>query len=828
MIFVISIQTICDSYNNSNELKEGNSMFVSYRWLAEYVDLDGITASELADKITKSGIEVEGVEILNKGISNVVVGYVMEREKHPEADKLSKCLVDVGEEEPVQIICGAKNVAQGQKVAVAKVGAKLPGGLKIKKAKLRGEVSHGMICSLQELGVNTKLVPKEYAEGIFVFPSDAEVGTDALEALNLNDEILELGLTPNRADCLNMLGVAYEVAAILGKEVKLPKVELHESNEKTSDYIRVQVDAPAENPLYIAKMVKNVKIGPSPLWMQTRLMAAGVRPINNVVDITNYILMEYGQPLHAFDYDKLGSKEIIVRLAAEGEVIETLDGTERKLQADHLVITNGQKAVAVAGVMGGANTEVDETTTNVLIESAYFTGVTVRKASKDLGLRSESSARFEKGIDPARTFEAAQHAAALMVKYAGGEALEGVVEVDRLERPENNVSVTVEKINSVLGTSISPQEVAAIFTNLKFPFSEVEGAFHVNVPSRRPDITIAEDLVEEVGRLYGYDHIPATLPIAETTGGKLTANQLKRRKVRRFLEGAGLYEAITYGLTSAEKSKQYAIKAIDSEPIRLALPMSEERSRLRLSLVPHLLEAVAYNNARKAENVALYEMGSVFLPGTEELPKEEQHVAGVLTGLHVHHAWQGEKKAVDFYVVKGIVDGLFEVLGVTCTYKAAKRDGMHPGRTAVIEVDGEEIGYIGQIHPTAQKELDLKDTYVFEVSLTALFSADVDEVAYESIPRFPFMTRDMALVVDKSIAAGDLYRTIQEAGGPLLKDVLLFDLYEGEKMEAGKKSLAFSLRYFDPERTLTDEEVTEAHANVLRVLEETYSAQLRK
>jgi phenylalanyl-tRNA synthetase beta chain len=806
-------------------------MFVSYRWLQEYVDLDGITASELADKITKSGIEVEGIEVLNKGVSGVVVGHVLECEKHPEADKLSKCLVDVGEEDPLQIICGAKNVAKGQKVAVAKIGAVLPGNFKIKKAKLRGEVSQGMICSLQELGIESKVIAKDYAEGIFVFPSDVEVGADALELLNLHDEVLELGLTPNRADCLNMLGVAYEVAAILGREVKRPAVELKEIEEKTSDYIRVTVDAPEQNPLYIAKMVKNVKIGPSPIWMQTRLMAAGVRPINNVVDITNYILMEYGQPLHAFDYDKLGSKEIVVRLAEEGEIIETLDGNERTLQADHLVITNGKKAVAVAGVMGGANSEVDADTVNVLIESAYFTGATVRKASKDLGLRSESSARFEKGIDPTRTFEAVQRAAALMAKYAGGEALEGVVEVDNLRLEETTVSVSVDKINSVLGTAITAQEVAEIFNNLKFPYTEVEGTFQVHVPTRRPDITIPEDLVEEVGRLYGYDHIPATLPVAETTRGRLTENQAKRRKVRRYLEGAGLYEAITYSLTSASKAKQYALQGAEKEPVRLALPMSEDRSQLRLSLLPHLLDAVAYNNNRKIENVALYEIGSVFVPTSEnEQPREQQHLAGAMTGLVLHHPWQGEKKAVDFYVIKGVLDGLFELLGVTnkVAYKAAKKDGMHPGRTASIVLEGEEIGFVGQVHPEVQKELDIKETYIFELSLGKLFQADVEEVRYTSIPRFPSMTRDMALVVDKAAVAGDIRATIVEAGGELLKEVTLFDLYEGEKMEEGKKSLAFSLRYFDPERTLTDEEVTAAHNNVLKAVEEKFGAQLRK
>lgn len=806
-------------------------MFVSYRWLQEYVDLNGVTAQELADKITKSGIEVEGVEVLNKGIKGVVVGHVLECEKHPEADKLSKCLIDIGEEEPVQIICGASNIAKGLKVPVAKVGAVLPGNFKIKKAKLRGEASHGMVCALQELGIDGKLVSKDYAEGIFIFPSDAEVGADALELLNLHDEVLELGLTPNRADCLNMLGVAYEVAAIYGREVKLPSIDLQEGTEKTSNYISVNVEAKEQNPLYIAKMVKNVKIGPSPLWMQTRLMAAGIRPISNVVDITNYILIEYGQPLHAFDYDKLGSKEIVVRLAKEGEKITTLDDQERTLQAHHLVITNGAKALAVAGVMGGADSEVDNDTVNVLIESAYFAGQTVRRTSKDLGLRSESSARFEKGIDPTRTFEAIQHAAALMAKYAGGEALEGVVEADNLKREEHTVSVTVEKINRVLGTNISASEVGKIFTNLKFPFSEVEGTFHVNVPARRPDITISEDLVEEVGRLYGYDHIPVTLPEGTMTRGMLNTVQTKRRKVRRYLEGAGLYEAITYSLTSAEKAKQYMVTPNEKAPVNLALPMSEERSQLRLSLVPQLLEAVSYNNARKNDNVALYEVGSIFAPTVEgELPKERQHLAGVMTGLTLNHPWQGEKKVVDFFVVKGILEGLFDVLGVASnvTYAQAKRDGMHPGRTADILLDGEVIGYIGQLHPEAQKQLDVKETYVFELSLVKLFAADAEETYYTTIPRFPSMTRDIAVVVNKDVKAGEMKRTIAEAGGELLKDVTLFDLYEGEKMEEGKKSLAFSMNYFDPERTLTDEEVTEAHSRVLAAVEETFGAELRK
>lgn len=803
-------------------------MFVSFKWLKEYVDLSGITATELAEKITRSGIEVEGVEVLDKGMKGIVIGHVLEREQHPNADKLSKCLVDIGEDEPTQIICGAKNVAKGQKVAVATVGAVLPGNFKIKKAKLRGEESNGMICSLQELGIESKLTPKEFSEGIFVFPNDVKAGDNAIEQLNLDDEVLELGLTPNRSDCLSMLGVAYEVAAILGRDVKLPSIDVKENNEKASDNISIKVDAKDDNPLYVARVVKNVKIGPSPLWMQTRLMAAGIRPHNNVVDITNYLLLEYGQPLHAFDYDRLGSKEIVVRRAKLDETMVTLDDVERKLSPDHLVITNGTEPIALAGVMGGANSEVRDDTTTVLIESAYFNGQTVRNASKDHGLRSEASARFEKGIDPNRTRAVADRAAALIAEYANGEIVGEPVEVDSIQIEQAVISIKLERINKVLGTNITNEEVGKIFTNLQFQFTEDNNEFIVTVPTRRGDITIEEDLIEEVARLFGYDHLPTTLPVGTFTPGKLTEYQAKRRKVRAYLEGAGLYQAITYSLTSAEKAESFLIEK--GTPIKLAMPMSEDRSTLRLSIVPHLLEAAKHNLARQIENVALYEIGSVFIKhDSAELPVEKEHLAGAVSGLWHNHSWQGEKKPVDFFVIKGILEGLFVLLGINdrVEYIAAEKDGLHPGRTADILLDKQSIGYIGQVHPEVQKEYDLKETYVFELSLVEMLNAVVNEVKYTPIQRFPSMSRDIALVVEKDVPAGDIGRVIENAGGKLLKEVSIFDLYEGEHMEPGKKSVAFTLKYLDPERTLTDEEVTKAHDQVLKAIEEQTSAKLR-
>lgn len=796
-------------------------MLVSLNWLKDYVNIGDLAPAALAEKITRSGIEVDAVIDRTNGITNLVVGYVESKEKHPEADKLNVCQVNVGGESLQQIICGAPNVEAGQKVIVALPGAVLPGGLKIKKAKLRGIESNGMICSLQELGIEGKVVPKAYADGIYVLPADAEIGSDALAVLGLQDTVLELGLTPNRSDALSVLGVAYEVAAILSEQVKLPEISYKESTEKASDYLKLRVDALDANPMYIAKVVKNVKVAESPLWLQHRLMAAGVRPHNNVVDVTNYILMEYGQPLHAFDYEKLKTGEIVVRLANESEKITTLDDQERTLKASDLVITNGEEPVAIAGVMGGANSEVSAETTTVVIESAYFTGSFVRQTSRDLGLRSDASARFEKGVDPNRVVLAAERAAQLLAELANGEVLEGSVIVDELDKAPARVVVSPDFINARLGMKIAVEEMLAILERLQFDVEAANGLLIIDVPTRRQDIKIEEDIVEEIARLYGYDEIPITLPEGANHVGKLSSYQLKRRVVRSLLEGAGLYQAVTYSLTSDALSQKYALKA--ESVTKLLMPMSEERSTLRQSLIPHLIEAVAYNVARNVDSVALYEIGSVFLGQTdEELPFEEEHVAAVITGKWVDHAWQGEKIAVDFFVLKGIVEGLLSKLGLTerVSFVAAQVDGLHPGRTAQLVLDGQVVGVIGGLHPAELKAWGVKDTYVVELNLVALLAAaDRNEpLTYTAIPRFPAITRDIALELNRSTAAADVVSVIRGAGVKLLKDVRVFDVYEGEKIEAGKKSVAFSLTYFDPERTLTDEEVVNAHNKVLKAI----------
>ncbi|MDC3412593.1 phenylalanine--tRNA ligase subunit beta [Aquibacillus sp. 3ASR75-11] len=808
-------------------------MFVSWNWLRNYVDIDDIPVEELAEKITKTGIEVEGIEYIAEKSSNVVVGYVKECQKHPNADKLNLCQVDIGEE-TLQIICGAPNIAKEQKVAVAKPGAVLPGNFKIKKAKLRGIESNGMICSLQELGIEDKFVPKEFAQGIFVFPDDTEVGADALELLNLNDAIIELGLTPNRSDALSMLGVAYEVAAILDRPVHLPEEHAETmTTESASDYINVKVDDPDLNPYYGAFIIKDVTVGPSPLWIRNYLIAAGIRPINNVVDITNYVLLEYGQPLHAFDYDRFGSKEVVVRRASEGEKITTLDDQERSLKPDHLVITNGLDAVAIAGVMGGANSEVHAGTTTVLLEAAYFDPATVRAGSKDHGLRSESSVRFEKGVDPERVKRAGKRASRLLCQYAGGSVCEGVVEFDQLDRTEKEIVIETEKVNARIGTSITDTEIADILRKLNFGYQQDESTFTVIVPTRRQDISIFEDMVEEIARMYGYDNLPYTLPQGTSQAGGLTEIQRLKREVKHFLEGAGLMETITHSLTSKERVHLLVspeIKDAAASPVELAMPMSEDHSHLRLSMLPELLSSVSYNLARRQSNLGYYEIGTVFVSKEKKVsrqPKEKLRVAGALTGQWVQQPWQQEKKDVDFFLVKGIVEALFDFLNLSVEFRQSEIDGMHPGRTAALFDNGKPLGFIGQIHPNVQKDFDLKETYVFDIDLEYVLTIHKNEPSFNKIPRYPSVTRDIALVVDENLHAGDVKQTIEATGAPLVKEVQIFDVYVGENLPEGKKSIAFNLLYLDPERTLKDEEVEASYQKIVEAVSEKHQAKLR-
>ena len=804
-------------------------MLVSVNWLNQYVNISDIDPKELAERITRTGIEVESVNILSDA-TNIVIGHVLERVQHPNADKLSVCQVDVGGEEGVlQIVCGAKNVAAGQKIIVAKPGAVLPGNFKIKRSKLRGEESNGMCCSLKELGIEQKLVPTAYAEGIFVCADDAPVGMDALEYLKFNDTVIELGLTPNRMDCLSMYGVAYEVGAILSREVKFEEVSVNEVAEAAKDLIKVTSNT-EKSPAYLTRVVKNVEIKESPQWLQAMLIAAGMRPKNNVVDVTNFVMLEMGQPLHAFDYETITSKEIVVREAVNGETIKTLDGQDRELVEGDIIITDGKTPIAIAGVMGGENTEVTDETKTVLLESAMFDRLQVRKTATRLGLRSEASARFEKGIDPQRVELALNRAASLLAELANGEVCQGIVADDRFELTAVDIEITAEKINSVLGTNMSTDEVASIWSRLQFTYDLNGEVFTVHVPSRRLDITIVEDLIEEAGRIYGYDKIPTTLPSTDIKGG-YSPIQLVRNRAHETLKACGLTQVITYSLTSEEKATQFlSLPADVKETVKLSMPMSEERAYLRQSTIPGLLEVVRYKNARTMANVAIYEIGKVY-GQTEGDYVEETKFSGAVTGQLIQNKWQGKVENVDFFVAKGYVETLLTEMGhLNVTYRpvdATEYKDFHPGRSAVVLVNDVTVGVVGQVHPALQQELDLNETYVFELSLDALYGLETSKPGYEIIAKHPGMTRDIALVVNREVLADDLVQTIKKAANKLLQTVEVFDIYEGKGVEEGKKSVAISLYYLDREKTLTDEDLQPTHQKVLDALTAEHDAVLR-
>ncbi|WP_285490088.1 phenylalanine--tRNA ligase subunit beta [Staphylococcus haemolyticus] len=793
-------------------------MLISNEWLKDYVDA-GVKVEDLAERITRTGIEVDDMIDYTKDIKNLVVGYIQSKEKHPDADKLNICQVDIGEEEPVQIVCGAPNVDAGQHVIVAKVGGRLPGGIKIKRAKLRGERSEGMICSLQEIGISSNVVPKAYENGIFVFPTEVEPGTDALTALYLNDQVMEFDLTPNRADALSMVGTAYEVAALYQTEMTKPTTKSNEISESARNELSVTINNPEKVPYYSARVVKNVSIEPSPIWMQARLIKAGIRPINNVVDISNYVLLEYGQPLHMFDQDHIGSKEIVVRQAKDEETMTTLDNNERKLVDTDIVISNGQEPIALAGVMGGDFSEVTEQTTNVVIEGAIFDPVSIRHTSRRLNLRSEASSRFEKGIATEFVDEAVDRACYLLQELASGEVLKDRVSSGDLGSFVTPIDITAEKVNKTIGFNFSNDEIQAIFKQLGFETTLKGETLTVNVPSRRKDITIKEDLIEEVARIYGYDEIPSSLPVfGEVTSGELTDRQHKTRTVKETLEGAGLNQAITYSLVSKDHAKDFALQ--ERPKISLLMPMSEAHATLRQSLLPHLIEATAYNVARKNKDVRLYEVGRVFFGNGEgELPDEVEYLSGILTGEYAVNAWQGKKEEIDFFIAKGVVDRVAEKLNLEFSYKAGKIEGLHPGRTAIVSLEGQDIGFIGELHPQVAADNDLKRTYVFELNYDAMMQVAVGYINYEQIPKFPGVTRDIALEVNHDVPSSELKQIIHNNGEDILQSTLVFDVYEGEHLEKGKKSVAIRLNYLDTEDTLTDERVSKIHDKILEALQ---------
>ncbi|EGJ28179.1 phenylalanine--tRNA ligase subunit beta [Streptococcus porcinus] len=801
-------------------------MLVSYKWLKELVDID-VTSAELAEKMSTTGIEVEGVEVPSAGLSKLVVGHVLSCQDVPET-YLHLCQVDTGDEEPRQIVCGAPNVKAGINVIVALPGARIADNYKIKKGKIRGMESLGMICSLQELGLPDSIIPKEFAEGIQVLPTDANPGDSIFPYLDLDDEIIELSITPNRADALSMRGVAYEVAAIYGKEVHFPVKEIHESPKEASDVLSVAIES--DNVLtYASRVVENVTIQPSPQWLQNILMNAGIRPINNVVDVTNYVLLYFGQPMHAFDLDKFANRSIIARQARDGEMLITLDGEERQLISQDIVITVNDKPVALAGVMGGKETEIDYGSTKIVLEAAVFDGKSIRKTSSRLNLRSESSSRFEKGVNYDTVLEALDFAAAMLEELAQGQVLAGRIQAGQLPTEPVQVLTTLDYVNVRLGTDLAYTDIEEIFAKLGFGLKGDASAFTVSVPRRRWDISIQADLVEEIARIYGYDKLPTTLPEAGGTAGELTASQVLRRRVRAVAEGAGLTEIISYALTTPEKAQAFTIQP--SKLTELMWPMTIERSALRQNIVSGMLDTVAYNVARKQKNLAIYEIGKIFEQEGDpksDLPNEIDTFAFAMSGLVAEKDFQTQAQYVDFFYAKGILENLFHKLGIKVSFVTEKEmASMHPGRTARLILNNQTLGFVGQVHPQVASDYDIPETYVAELNLQMIEESMKSSQIFKEISKVPAVSRDIAILVDDSTSHQDIISIIENLGIKYLESIKLFDVYAGAHIESGKKSMAYNLMFQNPQESLRDEDVTKYMDKITTALVEEAGAQVR-
>lgn len=788
-------------------------MLVSLEWLSDFLDLSVTTGDDLAERMSRTGIEIESVSNIGKDLNNLVVGEVMELQALEDSDHLNIAQVNIGAEELSQIVCGAPNIQTGQKVIVALPGAVLPGNFKIKKSKLRGVESNGMICSLQELGFSENVVAKEYAKGIFVLPQDAEVGTDVVEYLKLDDDIIELDITPNRADALSMYGTAFEVGAILSQKPEVNPDTTHyrfDSDQALFDQVSVSVESSDLSERYQLRLIKDVTVSESPLWVQMRLMKAGIRPINNVVDMTNYFLLLYGQPMHAFDYDKLPSKDIRVVSANEGEKFDTLDGVTRTLSTTDSVIASADTPIALAGVMGGLDSQVTNETRNVLLETAVFNPQRVAATSKKFALRSESSSRFEKGTNKSIIDESGLAAAQLIAHLSEGVVVEGVKEFNELEVSDVVVTVSRDSLLNKIGIELSQDEIEEIIERLGFTVDFREESFEVSVPARRWDISIEADILEEIARIYGYDNIPTTLPSSPSHPGRLTPKQELIRKTRIIAEGLGLNQAISYVLTSDKMAN--LLKTDQYDFVKLDFPMSEERTVLRQSMFPALLEIAQYNQARQNKNLAFYETGKVFFAQGEHVqPIEEERLAILVSGEYESSSWYGPSKNYDFFVLKGMLETYFEAMRMndSIAYEPISNiEVMHSARTAKITLDGQEIGFMGQIHPLIADEFDLnQSSYFAEIDIEALLAYQKESLVQKTIPKFPSTSRDIALLVDKEQLHQELVDIITANGGEYLVSVDLFDRYVGNNIPEDKQSLAYHLIFRNPEATLTDEEV---------------------
>ncbi|WP_295747393.1 phenylalanine--tRNA ligase subunit beta [uncultured Limosilactobacillus sp.] len=808
-------------------------MKVSYNWLDQYLDLraNKVDPHELANKIVLQSVDLNGTYSPADGLKKLVVGYVADVQPHPNSDHLHICQVQVGADQTVQIVCGAPNVVAGKKVIVALHGARIADNVKIKRGKIRGEESDGMLCALQEIGFSDKVAPKDYDEGIWFLPDDAKVGEPVYSYLGMDDFIIDTDLTPNRGDMLSIYGNVNDVAAILHLKKHFTTHDCSEDlDQQTSDLVNVKIDDSKMVPAYEMRVIKDVKVADSPLWMQIKLWNAGVRPVNNVVDVTNYIMLKYGQPLHSFDYDKLPSTDISVQHPADGAKFTTLDGEERELKASDIMVMAGQTPIALAGTMGGQETAVDDHTTTVALESAIFDPVMVRKQAHRLNLHSEASMRFERGVNPETVQTALNEAAYWLQQLAGGKVASGVVVGQQPDVSTTPVTISIKKTNEVLGLQLTMDEVVAIMERLDFAVTQLsDDQLKVDVPARRWDISIPADLYEEIARLYGYEKIPATLPTMTRTSGGLTKKQRFEAASRLVMQACGLNQAISYSLTTKERATQFTIEQ-PVDPLMLDYPMSTDHVAGRESIVSGLLNDVAYNTARKVANVALYETGRVFIPAGKPQPREETHLAGVLCGQLRADNWHDKNKAVDFFTMKGIVAQYLKnaALAGKVTYVANHhRDGMHPGRTADIYLDDQRIGYVGQVHPTAAAQYKIPETFVFELNEDLIFAAKKRDRHYRVISRYPSITRDIALLLPNDVTNQQVVDVINQKGGAFLRQVHLFDVYEGLHLPKGMRSLAYTLTFLDNDGTLKEDQVNQAMAKVEKALTTQFNAKVR-
>lgn len=805
-------------------------MYLSLEWLSDFLELSQVDSEQLAERISRTGIEIEGVENYGKTLSHLVVGFVEHLEPHPEADKLNIAQVKVGDDQVLQIVCGAPNIVQGAKVICALPGAVLPMG-EIQQTEIRNIPSSGMLCSYEELGFKSNVIPKHYSDGIVLLPEDAPVGEDIITYLKLNDPIFELSLTPNRADALSVLGNAYEVGAILNQTPKIQSVSTELTHVETlADLKKLKVDANVSEQ-YQLRLIQNVKVAESPIWMQMRLMKSGIRPVNNIVDITNYLLLLYGQPMHAFDYDKLTSDTIEVRYAKDGEKLLTLDQVERSLVEGDGVICDGDRPIALAGVMGGYDTEVTESTKNVLLETAIFNPQAVRLTSKRLGLRSESSQRFEKGLNKQTVNASGDYAVELMQQLAGGTAIPGYLAQTSVQAEPVTVTVRRDAIERQIGIELTDSELEEIIQRLGFAITLNGETFDVQVPPRRWDIQIEPDVIEEIARIYGYDHIPNTLPQIQSPLSGLKPQQLMRRTTRRVMEGLGLHEVISYSLQS---SKHAQLLANPETPlIQLALPLSEERSVLRQSLLPALLEITQYNQARRNDDLALFELGRVFQGHADvhQMPKEVDRLGIVLSGHAQVDSWSQKARYYDFYDLKGMLEAYFEQLQIQSLIQWEKVESieeLHPGRSAQIKLKDQMIGIIGQVHPTLCREYDIHaHTYFAEIYLDRVYPVALPERSQQPIPKYPASMRDIALLVSKTQNHQQIVDTIYASGVEYLESVTLFDYYQGEAIDSDHISLAYRLIFQNPDQTMSDEDVDQAMQRIESALLQLDDIQLR-